>query len=101
MNEDTINAYIKLKKHLESLGHTNFSFILNDDLTFIVESGAIEEDLSLAIASGVADPSYQELRMKEYPSISDQLDMIYWDKVNGTTTWKDAIQAVKDAYPKE
>ena len=35
-----------------------------------------------------------------YPSIEDQLDMQYHDKVDGTTTWQDAIQAVKDAYPK-
>jgi len=35
-----------------------------------------------------------------YPSISDQLDMQYHDKVDGTTTWEDAVQAVKDAHPK-
>ena len=28
------------------------------------------------------------------------MDMQYHDNVDGTTTWKDAIQAVKDAYPK-
>jgi len=26
--------------------------------------------------------------------------MQYWDAINGTTTWLDAIQAVKDANPK-
>ena len=31
--------------------------------------------------------------------MADQLDMQYWDSVNGTTTWADAIQAVKDAHP--
>jgi len=35
-----------------------------------------------------------------YPEISDQLDMIYHDQVDGTTTFKDAIQAIKDAHPK-
>ena len=35
-----------------------------------------------------------------YPSIEDQLDMQYHDKVDGTTTWQDAIQAVKDANAK-
>ena len=39
-------------------------------------------------------------RLKAYPVITDQLDMMYHDKVNGTTTWQDAIQAVKDANPK-
>ena len=39
-------------------------------------------------------------RQKAYPTIQEQLDMQYHDAVNGTTTWKDAIQAVKDANPK-
>ena len=40
-------------------------------------------------------------RKVEYPSIEDQLDMQYWDSVNGTTTWKDAIEKVKNDNPKE
>ena len=35
-----------------------------------------------------------------YPSMQEQLDMQYWDSVNGTTTWKDAIAAVKTENPK-
>ena len=35
-----------------------------------------------------------------YPTIGDQLDMIYHDQVDGTTTFKDAIKAIKDAIPK-
>ena len=35
-----------------------------------------------------------------YPSIEEQLDMQYWDAVNGTTTWKDAIAQVKADNPK-
>jgi len=35
-----------------------------------------------------------------YTSIGDQLDQQYKDAVNGTTTWKDAIAAVKAAHPK-
>ena len=30
-----------------------------------------------------------------YLPMSQQLDMQYWDSVNGTTTWKDHIAAVK------
>ena len=44
--------------------------------------------------------SYQAQRVLEYPSIEQQLDMQYWDSVNGTTTWKAAIDAVKTKYPK-
>ena len=47
----------------------------------------------------VRESSYVELREASYPSMADQLDMQYWDSVNGTTTWADAIQAVKDAHP--
>ena len=35
-----------------------------------------------------------------YLPIEEQLDMQYWDAVNGTTTWKDHVAAVKAKYPK-
>ena len=44
--------------------------------------------------------AYGRSREKEYPEIGEQLDMIYHDQVNSTTTFKDAIKAVKDKYPK-
>ena len=43
---------------------------------------------------------YQRDRAKAYPSIQEQLDMQYWDKVNGTDNWEQAINAVKSQYPK-
>ncbi len=43
---------------------------------------------------------YARDRAKAYPSIQDQMDMQYHDAVDGTTTWQDAVQAVKDANPK-
>ena len=42
----------------------------------------------------------QLTRAAAYPSIQDQMDMQYWDAVNGTTTWKDAIAKVKSDNPK-
>ena len=36
-----------------------------------------------------------------YPEIGDQLDMMWHDKKDDTTTWEDAVQAIKDKYPKE
>ena len=44
--------------------------------------------------------SYKSERRAEYPSIEEQLDMQYWDKKNGTTTWVDAIAKVKSDNPK-
>ena len=43
---------------------------------------------------------YIAARQSAYPSTGDQLDMQYWDAVNGTTTWKDAIAKVKSDNPK-
>ena len=43
---------------------------------------------------------YQRDRSVAYPSIQDQLDMQYWDKVNSTTTWQTAIAKVKSDNPK-
>lgn len=43
---------------------------------------------------------YQRLRMLEYPSMQEQLDMQYHDSISGTTVWQDTIQAIKDKYPK-
>ena len=43
---------------------------------------------------------YKIARQEAYGSIADQLDMQYWDNVNGTTTWKDHIAQVKSDNPK-
>ena len=43
---------------------------------------------------------YQRDRAKEYPSIQEQLDLQYWDKINNTNKWEEAINAVKTKYPK-
>jgi hypothetical protein len=43
---------------------------------------------------------YQRDRAKDYPSIQEQLDLQYWDKINGTNKWQQAINAVKQKYPK-
>ncbi len=44
--------------------------------------------------------NYKMDRMNAYASIVDQLDMQYWDAVNGTTTWKDHVAKVKSDNPK-
>jgi len=43
---------------------------------------------------------YKEKRRKEYLPIQEQLDLIYWDNINGTTNWKNHIDAVKTKYKK-
>ena len=41
--------------------------------------------------------AYKEKRAKAYPSIVDQLDILYH---SGFDAWKSAIQAVKEEFPK-
>jgi len=43
-------------------------------------------------------PIYQ--RIEAYPPIKEQLDMLYWDKVNGTNHWQTMITEIKEKYPK-
>ena len=44
--------------------------------------------------------TYADNRRNAYGSTGDQLDMQYHDTVDGTTTWKDHVAAVKAAHPK-
>ena len=44
--------------------------------------------------------AYKERRASAYKSITEQLDMLYWDKVNNTNLWQEHINAVKTKYPK-
>ena len=43
---------------------------------------------------------YQRDRATSYPSIQEQLDMQYWDAVNGTKKWQEAVAKVKTDNPK-
>lgn len=43
---------------------------------------------------------YIQARQEAYGSVQDQLDMMYWDGVNGTTLWEDHIAQVKEDDPK-
>ena len=61
----------------------------------------VEEDGQLYRRTQAIDYTYSQKREQEYPHVKNQLDMIYKDQVNGTTTWKDLITSIKDKYPKE
>ena len=64
---------------------------------FDKDSNKVEIDLSL-VNSWIDPEAYKELRAKEYPAITDQLDYIYH---NGIDAWKtDMIDPVKEKYPK-
>lgn len=62
----------------------------------------LQDVIDGAVVEGedVVEPSYAELRAQEYPDIATQLDIQYWDAVNGTTVWAETIQAIKEKHPK-
>jgi hypothetical protein len=84
--------------------HTNVMTIDGNTQNDIVakDENGNEVTINWSQVNAWTDPEqYKMDRAEEYPSIQDQLDMQYWDKVNGTNTWQDAINAVKNKYPKE
>ena len=42
---------------------------------------------------------YQRLRKAEYDKLN-QYELMFNDKINGTTTWQEAINTIKAKYPK-
>jgi hypothetical protein len=50
-----------------------------------------------AIDKELTDTKYQKDRAAEYPSVVDQLDLIYH---SGIDAWKAKIKETKDKYPK-
>jgi len=65
-----------------------------------VQMSAQEIEEHEALMASLAIDQWKRNRASAYPSIQEQLDMQYWDSVNGTTTWADAIAQVKADYPK-
>jgi len=67
-----------------------------------------EDEFELGLFGDTSDPrtqqqkdnNYKDKRRVAYPSIEDQLDMMFNDLENGTTTWRDALNDIKIMYPK-
>jgi hypothetical protein len=53
-----------------------------------------------AVDAWVDPDEYKYSRAAAYPTIQEQLDMQYWDGVNGTTIWADTVASVKSENPK-
>lgn len=66
---------------------------------FDAQGNKVEID-EAAVTAWVDPKKYQHLRAAAYPSLTEQLDMQYWDSINGTTVWADTIAAIKAKYPK-
>ena len=63
-----------------------------------------EEEVDVKLASMISDWDAQEYarnRASAYPSTGDQLDMMYKDTKNSTTTHAAAVETVKTKWPKD
>lgn len=56
-----------------------------------------QEELNQIVADYKAANLYKEQRSKEYPSIEEQLDMLYHGSL---ISWRAEIKKIKDKYPK-
>ena len=101
----------KLKKHPDT-GKVHCISLVKDGINFLIPvnptntdyqqfiQNVAEQGIEIVEGPDIIEPDYATLRQQEYPSREEQLDMMYWDKVNGTNIWEETIQAIKDKYPK-
>ena len=85
----------------------NANFSVKNNEIFLWDSPEIprpsHEEIVAKVAELQADydsKKYQRDRKFKYPNIQEQLDMQYWDAVNGTKKWQEAIAKVKTDNPK-
>ena len=70
---------------------------VNDKWTAEDKDGNSINVVSADVDDELAKQNYKNQRMVEYPSIEDQLDLMYH---SGFDAWKTKIKETKDKYPK-
>ena len=81
----------------------NSEFAIRDDVIEWITAPISDTDIQAEISRLQAEydaNQYARDRAEAYPSLTEQADMAYWDRKNGTTTLDDAISAVKAEFPK-
>lgn len=69
------------------------------ELTHQLETELKLKAMNNSISKNI-DVPYNIKRQNEYPPIQEQLDILYWDLMNGTDNWRDKITEIKTKYPK-
>ena len=104
-----INSDTDIYLALEQLGKNSNLFALDQSVpphkiikwdSANSDSQPTDNELNAAYTAWKNANEYKEKREEAYPDWKTQMDMQYWDSVNGTTTWKDAIAKVKSDNPK-
>ena len=101
MNDKVVKAILKINPNAQvSVSADNIDTIVWENGTTPISKSDIETKMAELQAEYDAN-QYQRDRAKVYPSIGDQLDMQYWDKINATSIWSDLITKIKSDNPKE
>ena len=79
---------------------TRYHLINGEKVVFTAEEETARDAEEAAYATEKAANGYKDKRAEKYPSITEQLDQLYWDKKNGTNKWIEAIDKVKSDNPK-
>jgi len=73
-----------------------------DEKTEAIQPTQAEIDTELVRLQAAYDSlKYARDRVSAYASVGDQMDMIYKDTKNSTTTHANAVEAVKTKWPKD
>ena len=77
-----------------------------DDIEWLDNNETIptEAEVNQAITEVTAEREanlYKGQRREAYGSLEAQLDLLYWDKKNGTNKWVEFIDQIKSDIPKE
>ena len=79
---------------------TRYHNINGERIAFTAEEETARDAEEKAYVTERAANKYKFSREEAYPDWKTQMDMQYWDSVNGTTTWKDLITKIKSDNPK-
>ena len=75
------------------------SIVWKDDAKDLPTDAEIDAEVK-RLEKEYSDNKYARDRVVSFPTWQEQMDMQYWDQVNGTTKWKDAVAKVKKDNPK-
>jgi len=73
---------------------------LENNTTDMPSREALDAMVNTVIDDYNKKSTYVPQREQAYPSIQNQLDMLYWDMEKGTTNWRDTIRQIKEQFPK-
>lgn len=94
------SGHVEYKDGTQNADLTSFAEFQYLVDAFFAEEARLDAEAQQAEADRIASMTYFEKRQEAYPPVEYQLDMLFHDMKEGTTTWVDKIQSVKNQFPK-